>query len=61
VVENDDQRQREIDLEGHLAGESGRDSADFRSEVSAADDYLMYQALIMLKAASLLSSNTPRS
>jgi carboxyl-terminal processing protease len=60
MVESDDRRTREIDLEGHLAGESARSSVDFDSEVSAADDYTMYQALMMLKAASLLSSNTPQ-
>ena len=58
VVESDDRRKREVDLEGHLAGESARSSVDFGSEVSAADDYMMYQALMMLKAASLLSSST---
>ena len=58
VVESDDRRKREIDIEGHLAGESASSSIGFGSEVSAADDYMMYQALMMLKAASLLSSNT---
>jgi carboxyl-terminal processing protease len=59
VVENNDQRKREADLEGHLESESPRSSVNFGSEVSAADDYMMYQALMMLKAASLLASNTP--
>lgn len=59
VVENNDSRTREADIEGHLESESPRSSMDFGSEVSAADDYMMYQALMMLKAASLLSSNTP--
>jgi carboxyl-terminal processing protease len=57
VVENDDQRKREVDLDGHLTGESPADSVAFSSEVSAADDYMMYQALILLKAASILSPN----
>jgi carboxyl-terminal processing protease len=61
VVENNDQRKREADLEGHLESESPRSSVNFVSEVSAADDYMMYQALMMLKAASLLASNTPHN
>ena len=55
MVENDDQRKREVDLDGHLAGESAENPVVFGSEVSAADDYMMYQALILLKAASVLS------
>jgi len=31
-----------------------RSNTDFSSEVSAADDYMMYQALILLKGNSLL-------
>ena len=57
LVENDDPRKREVDLEGHLLNESARSSVNYGSEVSAADDYIMYQALMMLKAASLLSAN----
>ena len=55
VIENDDQRKREVDLDGHLTGEPENTPEVFDSEVSAADDYMMYQALIMLKAASILS------
>ena len=55
VIENDDQRKREVDLDGHLTGEPANAPEVFDSEVSAADDYMMYQALIMLKAASILS------
>jgi carboxyl-terminal processing protease len=55
LVENDDQRQREVDLDRHLVGESEGDPVDFSSEVNANDDYMMYQALILLKAASILS------
>ena len=55
VVDDDDQRKREVDLDGHLAGESEENPVVFGSEVSAADDYMMYQALILLKAASILS------
>ena len=58
VVENDDNRKREVDLERHLAGETAAEARVFGSEVSAADDYMMYQALIVLKAASLLSSTS---
>ena len=54
MVENSDQRKREVDLEGHLTVEKAMDSVDFGSEVSAADDYMMYQAL--LKAANILST-----
>lgn len=54
MVENDDQRKREVDLDGHLTGESTENPMVFGSEVSAADDYMMYQALILLKAASIL-------
>ena len=55
VIENDDQRKREVDLDGHLTGEPANAPEVFDSEVSAADDYMMHQALIMLKAASILS------
>jgi len=58
VVENDDQRKREVDLDGHLTGEPANAPEVFGSEVSATDDYMMYQALIMLKAASILSPPT---
>ena len=56
MVENNDQRKREADLDGHLTSEKAMESVDFGSEVSAADDYMMYQALILLKAASILST-----
>ena len=55
LIENDDQRKREVDLDGHLTGEPANAPEVFDSEVSAADDYMMHQALIMLKAASILS------
>ncbi len=57
VVESDDERKREVDLDGHLMGESTVEPVNFSSEVSAADDYMMYQALILLKAASIFSSS----
>ena len=55
VIENDDQRKREVDLDGHLTSEPANTPEVFDSEVSADDDYMMYQALIVLKAASILS------
>ena len=58
VVENDDKRRREADLEGHLNGETAPGAGGtISSEVSAADDYMMYQALILLKGASILSNS----
>lgn len=60
VVENGDKIKREADLDGHLVSETPRNVAVFGSEVSAADDYMMYQALMLLKAASILSSNIER-
>lgn len=57
VVENGDVSKREADLDGHLVNETPKNIAIFGSEVSAADDYMMYQALMLLKAASILSSN----
>lgn len=47
---------READLVDHLDVEESKINAEFISEVSASDDYPMYQALILLKGASLLSS-----
>jgi len=55
MIEDDDPRKREADLDGHLSGEPENTPVIFGSEVSAADDYMMYQALIMLKAVNLLS------
>jgi carboxyl-terminal processing protease len=52
-VEVDDHRVREADLEGHLAAE-GEDFMDGES-VSADDDFPLYQALNLLKSASILS------
>ena len=60
VVENGDKIKREADLDGHLVSETPKNIAVFGSEVSAADDYMMYQALMLLKAASILSSNIER-
>ena len=56
VVENGDKRKREADLDRHLISETGKSNVNFGSEVSAADDYMMYQALILLKGASILSA-----
>ncbi len=56
VVENNDKRKREVDLDRHLDSEPENGSVVFGSEVSATEDYMMYQALILLKGASILSS-----
>ncbi len=55
IVENGDSRKREADLERHLDGEPENNGETFDSDVSAADDYAMYQALILLKGAALLT------
>ncbi len=57
VIESDDERKREVDLDGHLTRESSGEPLISGSEVSAGDDYMMYQALILLKAAGILSAN----
>ena len=58
LVENNEEGKREVDLDRHLNGEPENNQAIFNSEVSAADDYVMYQALMLLKAASVLSLST---
>lgn len=55
LVENDDPRTREADLDGHLTNDSTGIPAVFDSEVGINDDYMMHQALIMLKATNKLS------
>jgi len=55
VVPDKDRRKREVDLDRHLNGEPQKAQPAFTSEVGADDDFMMYQALIMLKAASILS------
>jgi carboxyl-terminal processing protease len=57
IVENQKKRRREADLDRHLNGEPEKVPAVFDSDVSAADDYMMYQALILLKGASLLTTS----
>ena len=54
VLEEDGAHKREVDLERHLVREPGNGTVIFGSEVSAADDYMMYQALLLLKAAGIL-------
>ena len=56
IVENKDKRRRESDLDRHLDAESAEASVVFGSEVGADDDYMMYQALVLLKGASVLSN-----
>jgi carboxyl-terminal processing protease len=58
IKESDDNHRREEDLDRHLDSEAENGSAVFGSEVSASDDYMMYQALILLKGASILSPNS---
>ena len=55
VVEDNGHHRREADLEGHLDGEADQSSVVFDSEVTAEDDYALYQALILLKGSHLLS------
>lgn len=55
IIEDEQQRKREVDLDRHLNGESELHPVVFGSEVSAADDYMLYQALILLKGAAILS------
>ena len=55
IIENENKRKREADLDRHLDGEPENGPVVFSSEVSAADDYMMYQALILLKGAAILS------
>jgi len=57
TVNKDDKKpRREADLDRHLENNSEKHPVIFGSEVSAADDYAMYQALILLKGASVLST-----
>ncbi len=56
IIENESKRKREADLDRHLNVEPGNGSVVFSSEVSAADDYMMYQAMMLLKGASVLST-----
>jgi carboxyl-terminal processing protease len=55
IVDDKDHRKREADLDRHLNGEPENNGEVFDSDVSAADDYAMYQALILLKGTKLLS------
>jgi len=55
VVPDKDKRKREVDLDRHLNGEPQKGRPDFTSEVGPDDDYVMYQALMLLKAASILT------
>ena len=55
VIEDNGEHRREADLDGHLSEEEDKTSVVFGSEVSAADDYAMYQALILLKGSNVLA------
>jgi carboxyl-terminal processing protease len=54
-IEEENKHKRESDLDRHLVSEPDNGHSVFGSEVSASDDYMMYQALILLKGASALS------
>ncbi len=58
IIENENKRKREVDLDHHLDSEPKKGSVVFDSEVNAADDYMMYQAMILLKGASILSTTS---
>jgi len=55
AVDTSDTHRREADLDRHLDGESSDSNPLFYSQVSATDDYMMYQALMLLKGASILA------
>jgi len=55
IVADTDAHNREADLDRHLESEPETNPGTFVSDVSAADDYAMYQALILLKGAALLT------
>lgn len=59
-LENEGAHQREADLDRHLEGEGGNDAIVFGSEVSAEQDYAMYQALMLLKATDVLNRSATR-
>jgi carboxyl-terminal processing protease len=57
VIENESKGGRESDLDRHLKNESKEDQQRPHSEVSPADDYMLYQALILLKGASVFAAS----
>jgi carboxyl-terminal processing protease len=56
VVEEENTSRRESDLERHLESGAGEHHGPFTPEVSPVEDYAMYQALVLLKGAGLLSN-----
>jgi len=58
LIEDNDRRKREVDLARHLNGEPENGPVSSASPVSADDDYMMYQALILLKGASILTKGS---
>jgi len=60
VMPDTDPHEREADLDRHLDSEPETNPGTFVSDVSAADDYAMYQALILLKGAALLGAAANR-
>ena len=55
VTQNGDKRKREVDLDRHLNGEPETLERPFSSEISAGEDYALYQAMILLKGANMLA------
>ncbi len=60
ILEEETGLRREIDLDRHLDDEPEEAGIVFGSEVSAEQDYAMYQALILLKATNILSESATR-
>lgn len=60
VLDNEGGLRHESDLDRHLDSEADDSSVVFGSEVSAEQDYAMYQALILLKASNVLSGTATR-
>lgn len=57
ILDEGDDLRREADLDRHLVVESKDGAAVFGSEVSAEQDYAMYQALLLLKASNVLNGS----
>ena len=57
VLDNEGDLRHESDLDRHLDSEADDSAVVFGSEVSAEQDYAMYQALILLKASNVLTGS----
>jgi carboxyl-terminal processing protease len=58
IVESDDSRVREADLDRHLDNDSDVRPTDSDSSISAEEDYPLHEALSLLKGARILSGST---